>query len=548
MNVLIVEDNLRLSNLLRDELEKRGHAPRQASSLRTAEDVLRDFSPDAVLLDAMFPTDSDSADFNAPGVLSLLETRPKESRPFTILMSGDDRAAGHFETIRDWWYTGRIVDMVSKNQEGGWNFLKEILLHRVDLHRLGYTQDMENQTGEERKWLEENDIVSRDPAMYRIARSIQRIVRATDNRHAVLVVGANGTGKSLIANAIRKEMQRKQGGRELPFYDFHCGRIQVSTFHDEIFGHVRGSFTDATSDKEGALRAAGEGVLFLDDIQLLAPEARAALLGPIQERTFRQMGSNVNSPFRARLVSATNIDLEKLYEEGKMPDEFYNRIAGSTLFVPPLSQRPGDVEAIASRLALQGPRPLILRPDVIRVMQVYVWPGNVRQLIRVIDRIKIEHAADVVTLESLRALQLDYLGRPIEWLPSRAVPVSSVPPLQGFGWEGTWADLGAEHEELVLEWLRKVVPDQARLPALVKSLENRSAPRPIHYYKALLFAYVRAEKLTHKAFEEALGLGWDFTNRITCYLANIKNGTTPGFDPPFLIRGDAGGKYVYSLA
>jgi DNA-binding NtrC family response regulator len=548
MNFLIVEDNRRLSAVLCEEIERRGDTPRQAATLRETETVLHDFWPDVVLLDAIFPADTGSADFNAPGVLSLLENRLEDSRPIIILMSGDDRAAGHFDTIRDWWYTRRIADMVSKNQEGGWKFLSETLLHHVHLHCLTRSHIPDDAGGEQRAWLARNGIISRDQSMCRIADAIQRIVANTDNTHSILIVGANGTGKTLIAEAVCNEMRRrhKEPG-QLPFFRFNCGRIQMGTFHGELFGHERGAYTSAEKSGYGALEMAGEGVLFLDDIQMLPEDARHALLAPVQDRVFRRLGGEAELRFRARLVCATNVDLEKMSAEGTMPDEFYNRVAGSTLFVPPLSQRPADVEEIAVAFAARAPRPVNLRADVIRAMQAYGWPGSVRQLGRVVEQIKINHSADTVTLPSLRALGLEYLGKPIEWVPSGADPVPAK-PLQGFGWQGSWADLGPEHGQLVLEWLRGVVPDGAGLDALVKSLENRTAPKPIHYYKALLFAYVRAEKLPHKAFEEALGLRWDFTNRIVAYLANIRNGATPGFDPPFLHRASEGGKYVYTIA
>jgi DNA-binding NtrC family response regulator len=549
MNVLIVEDSPRLSDLVREAIAERGDNPRQASSVRVVEEILNDFWPDAVLLDAIFPAEpGGAADFNAPKVLSLLEAKAGDAPPVVILMSGDDRAAGHFEIIRDWWYTGRIADMISKNQEGGWNFFKEILLHHVYLHRARAADDVDANSEEDQKWLASNEIVSCEPSMYKLSRTIRRIVSATDNRHTILIVGANGTGKSLIAHAILKEMQAKQGESSLPFFALHCGEIPTNTLHSTLFGHVKGAFTDAKETVVGALEAVGNGVLFLDDIQHLAAEVRSALLSPIQERVFRKMGSKTVTEFKGRLVSSTNIDLEQLHRQEKLPDEFYNRIAGSTIFVPPLSQRPRDVEAIATDLMTKGKRPMTLRPDALRALQSYAWPGNVRQLRALIDKIQINHDSTTVTISSLRSLGIDYLGKPIEWLSTANAAVVSDVALSRFGWDGGWDRLTPAHEEKVLAWLREVAPDKDGLEALVTSLQGRSAPRPIHYYKALLFAYLQGGQISHQAFEETLGLGWDYTNRIVSYLAGVRNGATPGFAQSLLTRTNVRGRYIYTLS
>ena len=549
MNVLIVEDSQRLSDLISEALAERGDIPRQAFSLRMAENVLKDFLPDAVILDAMFPTDiGGGADFNAPNVLNCLEGASPEARPFAILMSGDDRAAAHFDTIRDWWHTGRIVDMISKNQEGGWNFFKEILLHHLHLHRPEDADAGEFVSADAQKWLKTNEIVSCDPAMYKLAREIRQIVAATDNLHSILIVGANGTGKSLIARAIHREMELKEKGKLLPFFHLHCAEIVASSFQSKFFGHVKGAFTDARETVRGALEASGEGVLFLDDIQLLYGEARGALLKPFEERVFHQVGSTAQKEFQARIVSSTNIDLERLRGQGMLPEDFYERVAWSTVFVPTLSQRPDDVEVIATELGHRGPKPKTLRADAMRALRSYPWPGNVRQLRNVIQRIQINHEGSTVTLPSLRSLGIDYLGKPIEWLPPRGAAVSDA-PLRDFGWQGGWAELGPDHEETVLAWLRVVIPESNRVDALAGCLRGRSAPRPIHYYKALLFAHVQKGQASHQALQDVLQLGWDWTNKVLCYLAGGPNGVMPGFNPEFLTRSkNVRGKYVYAIA
>ena len=547
MNVLIVEDSPRLSDQLREALLQREADVRQASTLEDARLVLAGFWPDVVILDANFPAVADSgADFNAPGVLSALEERGEENRPSVVLMSGDDRTARHFDAIRDWWRTGRVDDVVPKNVEGGWEFFRELLLHRVELAVSQSSRTDAEDNDRNREWLRSCGILSREESMLRVAATLRRIIAQTGNKTSVLIMGANGTGKGLIARAIHHEMCAKHP--KLPFTLVHCGALQESTARSELFGHVRGAFTGAEKNQPGKLEEAGEGVLFLDDIHHLPPSLMAALLSPLQDRVFYRMGSSQPIEFKARVVSSTNVDPVTLCKENRLSEEFYNRIAKTAVFLPALAQRPRDIEEIAFELALRMPGSKHLRPDALRVLQNYHWPGNVRQLEGVIETVRALHSGESVTLADLRALSITYLGEPIDW-GNAAVQSVSDGLLRRFGWLKGWASLGGDEEALVFSWLQSVLSDSSRLDVLRTSLKYRSAPKPIHFYKALLFAALSPEgNISHKMFEQALGLGWDYTNRVACYLAGIQVEVTAGLASPLLVRANTRGKYSYSLA
>jgi two-component system NtrC family response regulator len=547
MNVLIVEDSQSLATRLAGAFEQAGNDVRQAATLKSAEHELATFWPDAVILDANFPADIGHADFNAPAVLNLLE-RAGEKPPFVILMSGDDRTAKHFNRIGDWLRTGRIADVLSKNVEGGWEFFKELLLHRVDLLRVKRPDFGTGDREESRKWLGANGIISEDESMLRIAASIRKIVANTDNTFSMLITGANGTGKGLIAAAIHREMSRKSS--HLPFVRVHCGTIGDGTAVSELLGSMRGAFTGATRDYPGPLEQAGEGVVFLDDIHHLSKAALAALLSPLQDRVFRRMQGNVEIPFRARVISSTNVDLAQLCNEGVLSEEFYNRIARTTLCIPALAQRPGDIELIARSLAAAAVDPPVLRLDVLRAFQAYSWPGNVRQLESVITQMRAFCAGEAVTLKRLRSLDIAYLGQKIEWDAAPGLSGEWDTLLRLFGWDRGWGALGPGDYDLVASWLGRICRDGAPINALEDSLKRRKSPspKPIHFIKALLFVCLsETGQISHKALEEVLSLGWDFTNRVACYLSGIGNDGASGLIEPFLLRENKNGKYEYSV-
>ena len=466
-------------------------------------------------------------------------------------MSGEDRTAMYFETIVDWLNTGRIADVLSKSGQA-WEFLKELLMHRVQIlqsqrFRLDGDDELKNQA-----WLFENHIVSVEQPMLKIAGMLRRIVARTDNSGSILIIGANGTGKGLIARAIHREMERK-AKRKLPYEPVHCGHLPEDMAVSLLLGHKRGAFTSAVSDQVGHLEKAGDGVLFLDDIHHLSGPAKAALLPAFQERQFRLLGGNKVIEFKARVVSSTNVDLSELHEKGQMPHEFYNRIAGSTIIVPSLAQRPHDVEPLIKHMVglgsflPGGDAPSEFEADLVRAFQSYAWPGNVRQLEGVVQQIRTHLSGRVVTLEGVRSLDIRYMNHPIEWDPTPELDHEQDSLLARFGWRGGWGSLS--DTGLIAGWLKSILVDAALVDELSRRVSMRSSPKPIHFLKALLFlAVAESNQASHKELENVLGLGWDFTNRIACYLAGIKHEDEPGFQPAFLERKlSAKRKYVYAL-
>ena len=554
MRVLIVEDSSQLADRLATAFEESGYNVRKVATLSDAKGQIAAYWPDFVLLDANFPTNSHTrAEFNAAALLDLLAHR-EYAAPTVILMSGDDRTALHFDKIRAWLNTGRIADVLPKNVEGGWDFLKELLVHRVEILRSRRFYPELDDAAKNQQWLFRNEIVSQEEAMLKIAGRIRRIVNRTENTESILITGASGSGKGMISRAIHTEMSRK-AQRELPFVTVQCGTLINTLATSELLGHLKGAFTDAKTDKLGCLESAADGVLFLDDIHLLPKEAFGVFLSALQERMFRRLGASRITQFKARVVSTTNVDLDELEKCGQMPDEFYNRIARDTIVVPSLVQRPHDIEPLMKHFLSKGQQtpaslPHEFHPDVIKAFQAYSWPGDIRQLENVVTAICTHIQEKVVDLDALQGLDLKYKSRSIEWDPTPELQQEQDLLLYRVGWRCGWTKLGDSEFSRTKNWLEELLPlNTGLIDDLSNQVQSRPSPKAIHFLKALLFlALVDGNKAQHGEFQKALDLGWDYTNRVLCFLAGIECDGLAGFCPPLLMRSWEGGKWAYALS
>ncbi|MFO0739643.1 MAG: sigma-54 dependent transcriptional regulator [Labilithrix sp.] len=199
--------------------------------------------------------------------------------------------------------------------------------------------------------------------------------------------GETGTGKELIARAIHRQSARAEG----PLVVVNCASIQPNLLESELFGHVRGAFTDARDDKKGLFLAATGGTLFLDEVGELPLDVQPKLLRALQERTIRPVGSNKEFPYDARIVSATNRVLEDDVFEGIFREDLYYRLNVVRIDVPAVRERDADVPALArhflDRFATQqGRPPYTLSAEAIQELVAYPWPGNVREIENAMER------------------------------------------------------------------------------------------------------------------------------------------------------------------
>jgi DNA-binding NtrC family response regulator len=219
-----------------------------------------------------------------------------------------------------------------------------------------------------------------------IARSdaMQRIIALVDNMShsdaTVLITGESGTGKEVVARALHERSPRRAG----PFVAVNCGALPPDLLESEMFGHVRGAFTGAVRDRTGRFDLASGGTLFLDEVGDLPLQLQVKLLRVLQNGTFERVGESTSRTSRARVVAATNVDLQSAIASGRFREDLYYRLRVVPIEIPPLRERREDIEPLArallARVAARQGRSLRLSPDAMRVLLRRAWPGNAREL------------------------------------------------------------------------------------------------------------------------------------------------------------------------
>lgn len=277
---------------------------------------------------------------------------------------------------------GSIKDAIAATQRGVYSFLTKPVDHkelRSTLLKAISDTSRENDIGD---WCSE--IVTRSPDMIRLLKQAEQVA---DKNVSVLISGASGTGKELLAKAIHKASDR----RNEPFVAINCGAMPEDLLESELFGHVKGSYTGAFKDTIGLFREADGGTLFLDEIGDMPVSLQVKLLRALQERTVRPVGSSQSIEINVRIISATHKDLQKAMKDGEFREDLFYRLNVVNLEIPNLKERFEDIPILAEHLLRQSAEKhdidvLKFSNDAITLLTKSDWPGNVRQLVNVVER------------------------------------------------------------------------------------------------------------------------------------------------------------------
>ena len=243
---------------------------------------------------------------------------------------------------------------------------------------------------------------------YRMQRVYDLIEAVAPSKTTVLIDGNSGTGKSLIARAVHQRSTRPAG----PFVTFSCGSIPETLLESELFGHVKGAFTGAESDKTGKILSAHGGTLFIDEINSATPALQLKLLRVLQERQFEPLGSNKTVDVDVRFILATNQPLKPMVDEGTFREDLYYRINVVNIELPPLKERAGDITLLAEHFLGKFCKEMnktitSLSEDANRALQQHSWPGNVRELENAIERAVVLSRRPVIDVHDLPQTILD---------------------------------------------------------------------------------------------------------------------------------------------
>ena len=294
-----------------------------------------------------------------------------------------------------------------------------------------------------------------------IADVVERIELVSATRSTVLITGETGTGKELVARAVHQCSAQ----RDLPFVKVNCAAIPETLMESELFGHVKGAFTDATATKRGKFSLANRGSIFLDEIGTMGIGLQAKLLRVLQERELEPLGSERTEQVDVRVIAATNRDLRALVDEGRFQCDLFYRLQVIPIVVPPLRERVEDIPLLVEYFALKhatrcGKAITSLEDGVVSSLQRYDWPGNVRKLDNTIERAVVLTTGSTITR---RAVTLD---------PATGVRTASAQSLK----------LRQNVERIECETIRRAL-DLSTAKRQAASLMGIS-PRALSYYLA----------------------------------------------------------------
>jgi two-component system response regulator AtoC len=376
--ILVVEDEKTalqaLSLLLADE----GYEILKAQTGEQGHKLVLQQEPDLVLLDIRLP--------DVDGLTILQRLRAEQCDAAVIVMTAETTSSN---AIRATQYGA--FDYISKpiNDEHLILLIQRALQYRKlekEVRKLRKTvPDAPNIPG----------MVGHSLAMQEVYKTIGRVANSDA---AVLITGESGTGKELVANAVHEFSPRANG----PLVKVNCAAIPDNLLEAELFGHEKGAFTNALSQRIGRFEQAQKGTLFLDEVAELPFSLQAKLLRAIQERSIERLGSSVPISVDFRLITATSQDLSQPAAAGRFREDLYYRLNVVTITLPALRERRGDIPLLVQRFISRSERPVTIREDALERIMTHDWPGNVRELENVMTRAIVLAPGGVITPDCIR--------------------------------------------------------------------------------------------------------------------------------------------------
>ena len=399
-SILLVDDEEKIRRALGRALEADGHQVVQAAGGSDAQRLMAERPFDVLVVDHMMPELT-----GIELIRELARSTQDNDRPEIVMMT----AYATVENAIDAMKLG-AVDYLQKPFE-----IDELLVavrralghRRLPAARARAQREPDDPVGHE-------GIVGDSEAIREV---IGRIDLVAQTKSTVLITGETGTGKELVARAIHD----RSAQREMPLVRVNCSAIPESVLESELFGHVRGAFTDAIATRKGKFALADGGTIFLDEIAATSPPLQTKVLRVLEEREFEPLGAECSETIDVRVIAATNRDLRQMVANGRFQSELFYRLNVIPIHMPPLRERRGDIPLLVDHFVRKhawrsGHRIDRLGDGVIALLQAYDWPGNVRELENTLERAVVLAHSPVITCDHLSTLGA-VARRPVE-LPS----------------------------------------------------------------------------------------------------------------------------------
>lgn len=385
IQALIVDDESELRksviSVLRNSMPDFEFDINEASDGKEAVEKFKTGDWDLVLMDVRMP--------ELTGIEALKLIKAHDPKTFVVLMTAHSNLQDAVAAIKEGAYDylekpvqpDKLIDIVTRANDA------REMVSRLALSNPIFDDDIDS------------EFVGTSKKMRDVFDLIHRLCKVDTN---VLIRGENGTGKELVARAIHFNSPRKSGA----MIAINCGAIPEQLMESELFGHEKGSFTGAHERKIGKFQLANNGTIFLDEIAELKPEMQVRLLRVLQERKFMPVGSNREVKTDARIIAATNRNLEKMIEDGTFREDLFYRLNVMPIFLPPLRDRIDDIGELSQyfmkRFSRAHNRSInSISDEAMTVLKRYRWPGNIRELENVVERAFIVENSDRITLSSL---------------------------------------------------------------------------------------------------------------------------------------------------
>ena len=409
--ILVIDDDSAIRTSLSFMLKRAKYDVQAVSSPKEAIAIVRSVAPELILMDMNFSLTTTGDE----GITLLKQVKIFQPETPVILMTA--------------W--GSIQLAVKGMQAGAFDFITKPWNNAALMHQIETALALNNKKKEEELKKEEegkfdrSHIVGKSKALMDVLATIERISKTNAS---ILITGESGTGKELIAEAVHRNSPRAKK----PFVKVNLGGISQSLFESEMFGHKKGAFTDASSDRVGRFELADKGTIFLDEIGDLDLSCQVKLLRVLQEQTFEVLGDSRPRKVDIRVVSATNADLRQMVQEHTFREDLFYRINLITVHLPALRERRDDIPLLARHFADQqcqqnGLPKVDFTPEAMKYLQRLPYPGNIRELKNLVERTLLvsgketldiddfkaqnPHSAEAILSQSLDNLTLDELER-----------------------------------------------------------------------------------------------------------------------------------------